>query len=134
MGGTPCIGMVAPWIGTRLHGHEAVDPVMVGLTTSDTKEVRIERARPLIALMHVASSSISLPDLYQCVGNGVSACIKDATGYDDTLTNGFTTSTSVTGQVSIFRGDGTDHRSGTSQFREREGNINEWQARGALDR
>ena len=49
VGGPPGVGVVAPRIGARLDGHEAVPPFAVGQAPTRPGEVGVKRRRVLIA-------------------------------------------------------------------------------------
>ena len=64
---------------------KAVLARLVGPAAADAEEVRVERSRPLITLVHVTSGRVGLPHLEQGIPNRRAARIQHATGDDDAL-------------------------------------------------
>ena len=108
MSRSPGVGVVPPWVGSRPNRQESIPTGVVRQTTSHPKEVWIQRSRPLIPLVQVASRRVCLPDLQQHVGDGVPGVIQDPPGDDDPLPERFPPGARVSREVGVFRGDGAD--------------------------
>src|SRR5699024_12638713 len=64
----PCIVVVAPWVGARLDGIEAVVTFSISQATGDTLKVWVQRSWPGVDPVAVASSSSSLTYLGHEIG------------------------------------------------------------------
>src|SRR5690348_10263657 len=85
----PCIVVVAPGIGARLHRDETVITLLVGDGTARAGEIWIERRRMLVDIVNVAAAGIRLPDFHQRIGNRTFVFIKYMTVHDDALAQWF---------------------------------------------
>src|SRR5699024_11947407 len=91
----PCIVVVAPWVGARLDGIEAVVTFSISQATCDTIKVWVQRCWPGVVLVAVASSSIRLPYLNQCIGDGLVIPAGDLAVNQDALAAGMAPITNI---------------------------------------
>ena len=77
--------MIAPWIGSRLDGDEAVIAGGVGDRTPGPQKIWIERRGVIVSRMAIAAGCIRLPHFQQSVGNAAAVFIEHTSGYDDAL-------------------------------------------------
>src|SRR5262245_15423645 len=85
----PRIVMIAPRVGTRLHGDKAVVALVVGNGTPCPGEIRIERRRMLVDVVDVAAASIRLPDFHQGIGNRALVFVEHMAVHDDAFAQRF---------------------------------------------
>ena len=83
VGGTPGIVMIAPRVGPRLDGQEAVEAVRIGRGAAGPREVRIERRRMVVPGVEITSGRVGLPDLDQRVSHGMAVCVDDTAVHDN---------------------------------------------------
>src|SRR5690349_21590001 len=84
----PGVVVVAPGIGARLDGDEAIAPVASGHDLARAREVGIERSVMLVVLMDVAPAGIGLPDLDKHSRLRAAVLVEHAAGHDDALAKG----------------------------------------------
>ncbi|CAM5375983.1 hypothetical protein SANTM175S_07132 [Streptomyces antimycoticus] len=77
MRGAPRVLVVAPRIGARLDGGEAVGTVVVGQRPPHTGEVGVERRGVLIAQMGVAARRVGLPQLDELAPDGAAPTVQE---------------------------------------------------------
>src|ERR1700748_1602397 len=61
MRGAPGIGVISPWISSRLDGKKVVTALRIGQWSSTAAESGIERCVELVPFVHVPSGGIRLP-------------------------------------------------------------------------
>src|SRR6266699_3447254 len=115
MGWSPGIRVIEPGIGSRANGQKAIHPLVIGHTTTHAQEVWIDRPRPLIAFVQVAASSVGLPYLEQRMRHRSSTLVEHTARHNDALPDRLASSSGVTCEVGVLRGDGTDGGSGSGQ-------------------
>src|SRR4249920_2017624 len=89
MCGTPCVVMVAPWVGAWANRNEAVTSIAVGQRPSAAAEIRIEGRVPAVTLVRVATGRVGLPDLDERRGHRPAALVQHTPLHDDSLTERF---------------------------------------------
>src|ERR1700676_1649079 len=83
--GPPCVLVIAPRIGARLDGQEAVATVGISQQPARSREIRIEGRGMIIVDVGVASGCVRLPDFDECVRHRASVAVKHSTGDNDAL-------------------------------------------------
>src|SRR5215469_844400 len=86
----PGIVMIAPGIGSGTNRNVTVTSLLVADDAADTREVGIERRRPIVPGMDVPASCVGLPNLNHRVGYRPFILIKHAPSDDDALAQGLT--------------------------------------------
>ena len=100
--GPPGVGMVAPWIGPGLDGHEPVFAVAVGAGLADPEEVRIERRRERgLPPVHVAAARVGLPDLDQRVRDRITVLVEHSARDDAALADRLAAGSGVGREIGI---------------------------------
>src|SRR5680860_1129689 len=84
----PGVVVVLPGVGAGPDRHEAVVALGVGQRAAHPGEVRVERGRPRVGDVAVASGRVGLPDLDERVGYGSAVGLEHLTGHDDPLAGG----------------------------------------------
>src|SRR5215471_14060737 len=82
----PRIRMVAPGIGSRLDGREAIAPLRVGQHAPRTLEIGIERRVMDVDRVVIASCGVALPQLHQGPGEWLAVLVEYSARHDDPLT------------------------------------------------
>src|SRR5262249_13591590 len=77
--------MIAPRVGTRLHSDEAVIALLICDGPARPGEIRIERRRMLVDIVHIAAASVRLPDFHQGIGNRALVFIEYMAVHNDAL-------------------------------------------------
>jgi hypothetical protein len=77
--------VVLPRVRAGLDRREPVRAVVARDDPADPGEVRVERRRVLVALVHVATGGVRLPDLDELVAHGSALAVEDPSGHDDPL-------------------------------------------------
>ncbi len=101
--GPPGVVVVAPRVGARLDRGERVVAVGVGEHPPAAGEVRVQRGRPVVAGVPVATGRVRLPDLDQRVRHRPPVRVQHASGDDDPLAECL--AVVLTGQVVVHRPD-----------------------------
>src|SRR6266487_5278408 len=126
----PGIRMVFPGIRTRANRQETIDTFFIRQTAAYSKKVRVERSWPLIPFVEIAASGIGLPDLQERIRHSLPALIKHPAGHNNALTNCLAASSSISREIGILWGDGTDGGARPCQLRKSQRHVNEWKRRG----
>src|SRR5664279_5211730 len=84
----PGIAMIAPRVSAGLHRDEFVVALLVGEGAARSGEIRIERRRVLIDIVHVAAAGIGLPDFHQRLRHRPLVLVEHAAVHDDALAQG----------------------------------------------
>src|ERR1017187_6900286 len=84
----PGIAMIAPRVSAGLHRDEFVVALLVGEGAARSGEIRIERRRMLIDIVHVTAAGIGLPDFHQCFGHRALVLVEYTAVHDDALAEG----------------------------------------------
>ena len=99
--GAPRIVVVAPRIGARLHGDEAIPPLPVRPRPAFAGKVGVEGRIVAVAGMPVAPRRVRLPDLDEGIGNRAPALVDDPPAHHDSLSLGLTAGARVAGEVRV---------------------------------
>src|SRR5256714_13509876 len=81
----PGIFVVLPWISTGLDSYELIRPIFVRQSSACAAEVRVQWRRMIITIVTVSSAGIGLPNLNQCMRDGSSVVIENASAHNNSL-------------------------------------------------
>ena len=90
VGGSPCVGMVAPRISARFDRDEFVIACGIGFCATGSGEIRIERRGVLIDNMNVTAARIGLPDFEQRMRHASPVFIANMAVHNNAFAEGFT--------------------------------------------
>src|SRR5215470_4483185 len=82
------IVVITPRIASRPDGDEPVAVLVIGESTIETSEIRIERGVVLILRVQVAACGIRLPNLHQGVWDRMCLVVEDPASNDNSFTQG----------------------------------------------
>src|SRR5207237_2936805 len=75
---TPSVVVVLPWVGAGLDRDEAVAALGVREAAAHSREVRVERAGPVVDHVAVAAGRVGLPDLHERVRHRAAVAVEYA--------------------------------------------------------
>src|SRR5437763_8865355 len=82
---SPRIVVIPPWIATGFDGHKAVAALLIGQSTTETSEIRIERGIVLILWVKIAARRIGLPELHQSMWDWTRIVVENSAGHNDSF-------------------------------------------------
>src|SRR5690606_33200254 len=129
----PVIVAVAPRIGPRLDGAEAIAAVLVGEAAPVAVEIGIERGDIIVDDMAVAAPGIRLPDLDEDIGHRPAGLVHDAAVHDDALADGQPIARGAEDEIIVMGADDLVAEDRPGLLRQRLPDGNERHAGGAQD-